>query len=88
VSNVRDTFNRPLIVTRFEDRWGDPLIAVCNASKTENAEVFLELKEPYTQFNRHFFLEPGGVKLIPMCDQVTYFKKVCPEEYAKVYGNN
>ncbi|MBQ8685623.1 MAG: hypothetical protein IJ514_05595 [Clostridia bacterium] len=63
VSNVTDTFNRPIIVARFKQADGTPLVAICNASQTDMSSVDVTFKAPYEKFKRHLHLAPGSVQL-------------------------
>lgn len=67
VKNVYDDFNRPIIVSRFEQPDGTPLVAVCNASQTDMASVHVTFKAPYEKFTKYnIHLAPGGVYLFDL----------------------
>lgn len=66
VDNVVDTFNRPIIVSRFEKADGTPLVAVCNGSQTDMASVNVTFKAPYEKYRKNLYLAPGGVYLFEL----------------------
>ncbi|MBO5480628.1 MAG: hypothetical protein J6A63_05540 [Clostridia bacterium] len=70
VKNVYDDFNLPIIVSRFEQANGMPLVAVCNASQTDMASVHVTFKTPYEKFSKYnIHLAPGGVYLFDLKDR-------------------
>ena len=66
VDDVVDTFNRPIIVSRFEKADGTPLVAVCNGSQTDMASVRVTFKAPYEKYRKNLYLAPGGVFLFEL----------------------
>lgn len=68
VSDVRDTYNHPILISRFEDDKKLPVVTVANVSQEEHSSVYVSFKGEWAKYNKHIFLMPGEVYVFTLRD--------------------
>lgn len=69
VSDVSEVFNNPILVSRFVDAGGKPLVTVANASQKDHASVTVSFKGEWAKYNKHVFLMPGEVYVFSLREE-------------------